>query len=142
MAGTGPHSERLVTSSLVLQDIEVLALLLAPNTLYKFKFLIHFRGADGIALSINGPLRPTFSGFRAETPLSTAAVPLLFGWGGNFVTALPADGDTGVVELSGVIRTGVAGGTLVPRFAARTVGIPAEVTLDSYGTIYDQSTSS
>jgi hypothetical protein len=111
-----------------LQDVAGLSYALEPNTLYKFLYLIRFRTAavgTGIALGMNGPLSPTFSTFRVETPLSATAAALQFRRGFNVAVASPsvdaANADC-IAQIEGVIRTGLAGGTLLPRYASEVAG--------------------
>lgn len=127
------------TSTTTLQDILGLGFLLEPNRLYKFLYLIRFQTAattTGIALGVNGPLAPTFSTFKVETPLSATAAALQFHR--DFTTAIATTGVDAansdcIAQIQGTIRTGVLGGILMPRYASEVSGSTVRVKQFSCG---------
>lgn len=71
-----------------------------------------------------GPLKPTFSTFKVETPLLASAAPLKIRWSLFEASVMPLQGDRGVFEVSGTIRTGVASETLLPVFTGPVEILP------------------
>lgn len=143
MASAGPYAACFLASESSqsteeLLSIEGLSFTLEPNTRYKFKYLIYFEAKHGIVFGMKGPLRPTFSGYKIETPLLSEASALRFVQNYNEVSTLVVDGTEGLVEISGVFRTGTAGGTLMPQYASAIEGEVVTIKASSKGTLHDQ----
>lgn len=105
--------------------------MLEPNTRYTFEYLIYFQAETAITIGMLGPVKPTFSTFRVETPLVATAKPLEIRRGSHEARIT---GTGGVVQIRGTIRTGVAGGTMLPRYQGK-----ATIGAESRGSIHDQT---
>jgi hypothetical protein len=132
-------------NSTLLQSTSGLGFSLAADTTYSFEYYIVFQTAatgTGIALAVNGPTSPALISYTVSIPQAAAdgKDSLHSGWG----TALddqvvsiesPAAATNLVARITGVIRTGALGGTLLPRFRSED-GQYVSVRTHSWGALY------
>lgn len=140
------HKSSPSTSTVVaLADIPGLAVPLLANSTYQFDYLIVFRSsatANGIGLAMNGPASPALISYTVQIPVGTdGAAAEWQGYGPTYddtvlATTSPVANADLVARIFGVIRTGVAGGDLIPRFRSELATQSVTVQAGSCGILH------
>jgi hypothetical protein len=134
-------------NTILLADTSGLGLTLAASTTYSFEYYILFQSAaanTGIQVAINGPASPLVS-YTVDIPIAADGAGsqggTFSGWGTALDdvvagTAVPTANTTYLARIHGVIQTGGAGGTLLPRFRSETALTNVTVKAGSWGAVY------
>jgi len=123
-------------------DATGLSFSLAANTTYVFQFFVRFQTVattTGINLSINGPASPAFVIFMVVTAATATTL-----WGtcrraydtGAATTGVDLANADVLATITGLIRTGASGGTLIVRFASEVAGSAVTIKAESSGILH------
>jgi hypothetical protein len=130
-----------------LADTTGLGLTLAASTTYSFEYYVLFQSAatnTGISLAVNGPASPLVS-YAVNIPVAADGAGsqggTFSGWGTALDDVVVGTGvqtanTTYLAHIHGVIQTGAAGGTLLPRFRSETASTNVTIKGGSWGAVY------